>query len=77
MGLFFTIVIGIYLAIDFIKIILAKQLKSKLTKQRIFYIKKTMGVILAICGIMIITKGFVPVDMQKRIDTMERNLSRR
>ena len=59
---FFGSMILVYFITDIFKILLAKQLKRKLTSKRIFVVKKTLGVILIICGIVLITKGFLPKD---------------
>jgi len=59
---FFSAMISAYLATDMLKILLAKQLRRKLTLRRIFILKKALGVILAICGIVLIIKGFLPKD---------------
>ena len=56
---FGTILIS-YFITDLGKIFLAKQLKNKMTPQVIFRIKKIMGVILIVCGIFLILKGFIP-----------------
>lgn len=59
---FFATMILAYLGIDIIKILLAKRLKRKLTFRRIYLIKKGLGIILIICGIVLIAKGFLPKD---------------
>ncbi len=59
---FFSAMIAAYLITDLFKILLAKQLKRKLTQKRIRMVKKALGVILAICGIVLIIKGFLPKD---------------
>ncbi|PWL39881.1 lysine transporter LysE [Flagellimonas aquimarina] len=57
---FFSTVIIVYFATDLIKILLAKQLKKYLTQERIVLIKKGLGIVLIVCGIVLITKGFLP-----------------
>lgn len=57
---FFGTVIVVYLMTDMVKILLAKQLKRYLTQERIVLIKKGLGVVLIACGIVLITKGFLP-----------------
>ncbi|MGB5402918.1 MAG: LysE family translocator, partial [Robiginitalea sp.] len=59
---FFSAMLGAYLITDIFKIILAKQLRRKLTRDRILLVKKTLGIILIICGIVLIIKGFLPKD---------------
>ena len=71
---FFAAMLGVYLATDILKILLAKQLKRKLTYKRIYGIKKGLGVILMICGLVLITKGFLPKDrfnIEKGIEKIE------
>ena len=58
--LYFGIILFIYFSTDLIKIFLAKQLKNKLTPNIIYRIKKTMGVILIVCGFFLMLKGFIP-----------------
>ena len=59
---FFGAMIGAYFVTDIFKILLAKQLRKKLTPKRIFIVKKVLGIILIICGLVLITKGFLPKD---------------
>lgn len=59
---FFTAMLSAYLITDIFKILLAKQLRRKLTLRRIFLVKKALGIILAICGVVLIVKGFLPKD---------------
>lgn len=59
---FFSSMIGAYFITDLLKILLAKQLKSKLTPSRIIKVKRFLGFILVICGIVLVTKGFLPKD---------------
>jgi threonine/homoserine/homoserine lactone efflux protein len=60
--IFFSAMLGAYLITDIVKILLAKQLRRKLTRDRILQIKKVLGIILIICGIVLIIKGFLPKD---------------
>ncbi len=60
--LFFGVMILTYFITDILKILLAKQLKRKLTTTLIFKIKKLLGLILIICGLVLIIKGFLPKD---------------
>lgn len=59
---FFSTMLVTYFITDIFKILLAKQLKRKLTPKRIILMKKGLGIILIICGIVLITKGFLPKD---------------
>ena len=68
---FFGTMIGAYFATDIIKILLAKQLKRKLTPLRIAKVKKLLGLILVICGLVLIVKGFLPKDQLNPQDLIE------
>lgn len=59
---FYSTMIGVYFFTDLVKILLAKQLKKKLTPTRIVKVKKILGFILVICGLVLIIKGFLPKD---------------
>lgn len=59
---FFISVLSTYLLIDCLKILLAKQLKSKLTIDNIYKIKQTINIVLLIFGIVLITQGFFPTE---------------
>ncbi|HFS66634.1 MAG TPA: LysE family translocator [Flavobacteriia bacterium] len=63
--MYFTTIIIAYFVTDLGKIILAKQLKSKLTPHVITKIRKIMGIILMVIGLAVASKGFIP---QKTID---------
>lgn len=71
---FFATMLGAYLGTDILKILLAKRLKRKLTNRRIILIKKGIAIVLIICGIVLITKGFLPKDrfnIEKGIERIE------
>ena len=59
---FFGSMIAAYFITDLFKILLAKQLKRKLTPKRILKVKKLLGIILIVCGLVLIIKGFLPKD---------------
>lgn len=70
---FFTTMILSYFVTDLFKILLAKQLKRKLTVNRIRFIKKGIGIILIVCGVVLIVKGFIPkdrFDIESRIENI-------
>ncbi len=69
---FFSTVLAVYFITDLVKIVLAKQLKKYLTRERIVLIKKGLGIILIICGAILITKGFLPKDRFDIQDGIER-----
>lgn len=71
---FFSTMIITYFVVDLIKIVLAKQLKRKLTPYRIVLMKKGLGFILIICAIVLITKGFLPKDqfnVQEKLEQIQ------
>ncbi|MEO1012822.1 MAG: LysE family transporter [Bacteroidota bacterium] len=73
--LFFATMLGVYLITDIFKILLAKQLKRKLTHKLIQRIKKILGILLMICGLILIIKGFLPkdqFDIEKGIERIEK-----
>lgn len=75
--LFFSTVLIAYFVTDIFKILLAKQLKSKLTKDRIRMVKRLIGIILVICSIVLIIKGFLPKEkfnLEKGLERMEHTI---
>ena len=58
---FATVILG-YAITDLGKILLAKQLKNKMTPQVIYKVKRIMGIILIVCGVFLMLKGFIPND---------------
>ncbi len=61
---FFTTVIITYLAIDVIKMLLAKKLKNKMTTSNILKIKKITSIILIIFGVTIMMQGWFPSEQK-------------
>jgi threonine/homoserine/homoserine lactone efflux protein len=59
---FFGTMILAYFITDLFKILLAKQLRRKLTRKRIYAMKKVLGIALIICGLVLVIKGFLPKD---------------
>ena len=64
MFVFFTSVIITYLLIDCIKILLAKQLKSKMTPTNILKIKKIISIVLMVFGFVLIIQGWFPKEKE-------------
>ena len=60
MIVFFSSVIGSYLVVDIGKIILAKQLKNKMTPINILKIKKGISILLVVFGIVLMLQGWFP-----------------
>ncbi len=74
---YFTVIMIAYFLTDLIKILLAKQLKSKLTPEVIRKIKRGMGILLMIFGLALASKGFLPDAAMDRIDNaLENKLTR-
>lgn len=61
---FFVTVVLTYLIIDCIKILLAKQLKSKMTPSNILKIKKGISVVLMVFGFVLIVQGWFPKEKE-------------
>ena len=70
---FATILIG-YFITDLGKIVLAKQLKSKLTPAVITKIRKVMGIILMVIGLAVASKGLIPKSTMDQIKTSVENV---
>lgn len=66
---FFAAIVIAYFITDIGKIVLAKQLKIKLTSLVILKIKRGMGIALMIFGLGLISKGFIPQE-KMNIDTI-------
>ncbi|WP_240453334.1 MULTISPECIES: LysE family translocator [unclassified Flavobacterium] len=68
---FFAFVILAYLTTDIFKILLAKQLQSKLTPKNILKVKKISSILLIIFGAVIMSKSFIkdePTFIKNRIN---------
>jgi threonine/homoserine/homoserine lactone efflux protein len=68
---FFGTMILAYFITDLFKILLAKQLRRKLTTRRVIKVKKTLGLVLIVCGLVLIVKGFLPKDKLNPQDLIE------
>ncbi len=71
---FFTAVIVSYFITDIFKILLAKQLRSKLNPANILLIKKGISVVLIISGVFLLSQGWFPKErqiMDKALDKLE------
>ncbi len=74
---FFGTVLLSYFVTDIFKILLAKQLKRKLTAARVCFIKRVIGVILVICGLVLVVKGFLPknqLSIERGLEQLEENI---
>lgn len=70
---YFSTIIIAYLLTDLIKILLAKQLKSKLTPSVIRKIKRGMGIALMIFGLVLALQGLLPKETLSKIDNAIEN----
>ncbi|MEZ0180755.1 LysE family translocator [Flavobacterium oncorhynchi] len=61
---FFASVIITYLLVDCVKILLAKQLKSKMTPTNILKIKKGISVVLMVFGFVLMIQGWFPKEKE-------------
>ncbi|WP_163409431.1 LysE family translocator [Flavobacterium ajazii] len=69
---FFTSVIVTYLLVDCLKIVLAKQLKSKMTPNNILKIKKGISIVLMVFGIALMIQGWFPKEKEMVKNAFER-----
>ncbi|XLS29235.1 LysE family translocator [Flavobacteriaceae bacterium M23B6Z8] len=68
---FFSTIVLVYLLVDCIKILLAKQLRNKLTSFRIYKVKRVISIILMIFGIALVVQGFFPEEKKKIRNVIE------
>lgn len=69
---FFITVILTYLLVDCVKILLSKQLKTKLTPTNILKIKKIISIVLMVFGVALITQGWFPKEKAKLKNVLEK-----
>ena len=69
---FFVTVILSYLLVDCVKIVLAKQLKTKMTPKNILKIKKIISIVLMVFGVALIIQGWFTKEKEKLKDALER-----
>jgi threonine/homoserine/homoserine lactone efflux protein len=69
---FFTSVILTYLLVDCLKIVLAKQLKSKLTPPNILKIKKGISIVLIVFGLALMVQGWFPKEKEMVKNALEK-----
>lgn len=62
--IFFAAILAFYLLFDVAKILLAKQLKHKLTPSNIYKIKRVISIIILIFGLFFILQGFFPKEKE-------------
>ena len=61
---FFIAIIITYFLVDLLKMLIAKQLKNKLTPYLIYRIKHVISIILIICGVFLLAQGFFPKEKE-------------
>ena len=59
---YFALILISYFVVDLGKILLAKQLKKKMTSLVVFRVKRIMGVLLIVFGVGLMLKGVLPKD---------------
>lgn len=69
---YFTVIIVSYFITDIGKIVLAKQLKKHLTPSVTYKVKRAMGVLLMIFGVVLMLKGFIPKEKLNFKNVIER-----
>tara|TARA_R110000823_G_scaffold65390_10_gene153473 strand:+ start:2515 stop:3201 length:687 start_codon:yes stop_codon:yes gene_type:complete len=69
---FFAAILFFYLLFDIAKIILAKQLKNKLTTQNIYKIKRVISIVILIFGVFFMLQGFFPKEKEKLQEKIEK-----
>ena len=74
---YFTAIILAYFLTDLLKILLAKQLKNKLTPNVIRKIKRGMGIALMVFGLFLAFQGFLPKETINKIDNAIENVKNR
>jgi threonine/homoserine/homoserine lactone efflux protein len=72
MIVFLTSVIVSYLVVDSLKIVLAKQLKNKMTPTNILKIKKGISIVLMLFGVVLMIQGWFPEEKEKIKDVLEK-----
>jgi threonine/homoserine/homoserine lactone efflux protein len=69
---YFSVILLSYFITDIGKIMLAKQLKKYLTPNVTYKIKRAMGILLMIFGVVLILKGFIPKEKLNLKDVIEK-----
>lgn len=68
---FFAATIGVYFLLDLGKIMLAKQLRSRLTIKNIMLIKRGISIVIMIFGFILVLQGWFPNEVKKAINKVE------
>lgn len=67
-SVFFGSILLTYLVVDIAKIILAKRLNKYLTPRRIFWLKRSIAVVMMVCGAFLIFKGIFPETSEEALE---------
>lgn len=73
MLIFFIAVVGTYFIVDIGKIMLAKQLRTKLTTSNIIKTKKGISLVIMIFGFFLLLQGIFPKELNAVIDEVEKH----
>ncbi|MFV0530623.1 MAG: LysE family translocator [Flavobacteriales bacterium] len=65
---FFSVLLGVFLAIDILKIFLARKFKNRLTDQMIYKLKRIVGGILVCLGLYLIFRSFGDINIENEIE---------
>lgn len=65
---FFGIIILSYLAVDALKIVMAKKLRDRMTPWRVYRLKKILGLVLMGFGIILFAKAYIPEERMQKIE---------
>ena len=68
---FFIAIIITYFLVDLLKMLIAKQLKNKLTPYLIYRIKHIISIVLIIFGVFLVAQGFFPKEKEMIKDKIE------
>lgn len=71
---YFVVVLGSFLVTDLIKIMAAKQLKSKLTPLVLRKIRQVLGIFFIIFGVILASKKYIPEKTMQRFDSVIENV---
>lgn len=72
MVIFFSAVLGAYLFTDIGKVLLAKQLRRKLTPTNILKVKKVSSILLIVFGMVLMLQGWFPKEKEFVKETLEK-----
>ena len=71
---FLATVMGTFFLTDIAKIILAKNLKSKMTPRVVYKAKKWVSISIIVFGVLLLVQGFFPKQIKKGIESIPRSI---